>query len=58
MCTKRHSKLEGKHAYKLHDELVAFPPYTRTLQFDEKWAFVYQKEKHSNGNPVTGDCWD
>ena len=35
-----------------------FPPYTRNLQFDEKWAFVYQKEKHSNGNPVTGDCWD
>jgi LacI family transcriptional regulator len=36
----RYSKLAGKHAYKLHDELVAFSPYTRTLQFDEKWAFV------------------
>jgi IS1 family transposase len=39
-----------------------FPPRTREVQFDEKWAFVYQKQKHCDpGDPADarrGDCWD
>lgn len=53
----KYTKLVGKHAYKLHNELVSFPPNTKNLQFDEKWAFVYEKEKNSDSE-YTGDCWD
>jgi len=39
-----------------------FPPNTREVQFDEKWAFVGKKEKHcARNNPdddLCGDCWD
>jgi IS1 family transposase len=39
-----------------------FPPQTREVQFDEKWAFVGKKEKHCDlFNPddaLQGDCWD
>lgn len=36
-----------------------FPPKTVNLQFDEKWAFVYKKEKHCNNDEVFyGDNWD
>jgi len=39
-----------------------FPPRTREVQFDEKWAFVTKKEKHCNPNDPAddgcGDCWD
>jgi IS1 family transposase len=39
-----------------------FPPQTREVQFDEKWAFVGKKEKHCDrGDPdddLQGDCWD
>jgi IS1 family transposase len=39
-----------------------FPPRTREVQFDEKWAFVAQKEKHCDRtNPADdhkGDYWD
>src|SRR3989440_4698252 len=39
-----------------------FPPQTREVQFDEKWAFVGKKEKHCEPEDPTdaqqGDCWD
>jgi IS1 family transposase len=39
-----------------------FPPKTHELQFDEKWAFVYKKEKHCDprdvGDGYCGDNWD
>lgn len=39
-----------------------FPPRTREVQFDEKWAFVAKKEKHCDrSDPVDdhkGDYWD
>jgi IS1 family transposase len=39
-----------------------FPPQTREVQFDEKWAFVGKKEKHCDpGDPADahqGDNWD
>ena len=39
-----------------------FPPKTTEVQFDEKWAFVFKKEKHCNdadaGDSRQGDNWD
>jgi IS1 family transposase len=39
-----------------------FPPCTREVQFDEKWAFVGQKQKHCDpADPADdhcGDYWD
>jgi IS1 family transposase len=39
-----------------------FPPQTREVQFDEKWAFVGKKEKHCNPedpeDATLGDNWD
>jgi IS1 family transposase len=39
-----------------------FPPRTREVQFDEKWAFVAQKEKNRDpadpSDDRTGDTWD
>jgi len=39
-----------------------FPPRTREVQFDEKWAFVAKKEKHCDrSDPADdhkGDYWD
>jgi IS1 family transposase len=39
-----------------------FPPQTEEVQFDEKWDFVYKKEKHCDeNNPADarrGDNWD
>jgi IS1 family transposase len=39
-----------------------FPPQTREIQFDEKWAFVAKKEKHCDpddpADRLCGDCWD
>ena len=39
-----------------------FPPATREVQYDEKWSFVYKKEKNCDPeNPADrhrGDCWD
>ena len=39
-----------------------FPPETDEVQFDEKWAFVYKKEKHCDprgtGDGHCGDNWD
>ena len=39
-----------------------FPPRTRAVQFDEKWAFVGTKEKNCDRNnpddDEQGDCWD
>src|ERR1043166_9012585 len=39
-----------------------FPPHTREVQFDEKWAFVAKKEKHCDRSAAAddrcGDCWD
>jgi IS1 family transposase len=39
-----------------------FPPRTREAQFDEKWSFVYQKQKHCDptdpADDRRGDCWD
>jgi hypothetical protein len=39
-----------------------FPPQSKEIQFDEKWEFVYKKEKHCDeNNPADarrGDNWD
>ena len=39
-----------------------FPPRTREVQFDEKWAFVAKKEKNCDpddpGDDRKGDTWD
>ena len=39
-----------------------FPPRTNEIQFDEKWAFVYKKEKHCDRRAPydhhCGDNWD
>jgi hypothetical protein len=39
-----------------------FPPRTREVQFDEKWAFVTKKEKNcdpdDSSDRLCGDCWD
>ncbi len=39
-----------------------FPPSTREVQFDEKWAFVAKKEKHCDPDDPAddrkGDTWD
>jgi IS1 family transposase len=39
-----------------------FPPQTREVQFDEKWAFVGKKEKHCDpeepADAYQGDNWD
>lgn len=39
-----------------------FPPQTREVQLDEKWAFVGKKQKHGDpndpGDARLGDCWD
>jgi IS1 family transposase len=36
-----------------------FPPTTKEVQFDEKWAFVYKKEKNCEPDErQQGDCWD
>lgn len=39
-----------------------FPPNTREVQFDEKWAFVGKKEKNCDSNDPAddrkGDTWD
>jgi IS1 family transposase len=39
-----------------------FPPKTTEVQFDEKWAFVFKKEKHCHdaeaGDSQQGDNWD
>ncbi|CAN5790096.1 hypothetical protein BH20ACT11_BH20ACT11_05200 [soil metagenome] len=43
---------------------LRFPPRTEEVQFDEKWSFVANKEKHRTERPApvddcaTGDCWD
>jgi IS1 family transposase len=40
----------------------AFPPCTREVQFDEKWAFVYKKQRNCDpADPADdhrGDYWD
>jgi IS1 family transposase len=39
-----------------------FPPRTDEVQFDEKWSFVFKKEKHCDREDADddfhGDCWD
>jgi IS1 family transposase len=36
-----------------------FPPQTREVQMDEKWAFVGRKQAHCDeADPWAGDCWD
>src|SRR6185312_5355045 len=39
-----------------------FPPSTQEAQLDEKWSFVYKKQKHCNPakpeDARCGDCWD
>ena len=58
----RLSRNAGEHARDLHDELVAFSPRTREVQFDEKWAFVAKKEKNCDPDDPAddrkGDTWD
>ena len=58
----RLSRRAGEHARDLHDELVAFSPLTREVQFDEKWTFVAKKEKNCDpADPADdhkGDTWD
>ena len=52
----RYARLGGNHAASVHNELVAFSPLTREVQFDEKWSFVFKKEK--NCTPEEKDCGD
>ena len=58
----RYARLAGGHARQLHDELVAFSPNTREVQFDEKWSFVFKKQEHCDpADPADdqhGDWWD
>jgi IS1 family transposase len=36
-----------------------FPPKTREVQFDEKWAFVAKKQEHTDPSDMhRGDSWD
>jgi IS1 family transposase len=39
-----------------------FPPSTQEVQLDEKWSFVFKKQKHCNpdapADAPCGDCWD
>ena len=39
-----------------------FPPQTNEVQFDEKWSFVFKKQKHCSADNADdtfcGDCWD
>ncbi|WP_238603042.1 hypothetical protein [Fimbriiglobus ruber] len=52
-------RVAGPHAEQLHDELVAFPPRTNEVPFDEKWSFVGQKAKNCDPEDTRhGDCWD
>ncbi len=55
----RLNRQAGDHAARTHDEVVSVsPPRTEEIQFDEKWAFVYQKERPCNparlGSRVAG----
>ena len=58
----RYARLAGGHARQLHDELVALPPNTREVQFDEKWSFVFKKQEHCDPEDPAddhhGDWWD
>ena len=58
----RYARLAGDHARQLHDELVAFSPETREVQFDEKWSFVFKKQEHCDPDDPAdanrGDWWD
>jgi IS1 family transposase/transposase-like protein len=55
----RYAALAGGHARDLHEELVAFSPRTREVQFDEKWSFVFRKQKRCDpADQRRGDCWD
>ena len=60
----RSAVVAGQHAKQVHDEVVAFSPETREVQFDEKWSFVAKKEKHCDpddptdrGGETTGITW-
>ncbi len=39
-----------------------FPPYTREVQFDEKWSFVHKKQRNCDPDDPAddhcGDYWD
>jgi hypothetical protein len=54
--------MAGQHARDTHDELVAFSPHTREVQFDEKWSFVAKKQKNCDptdpADDHKGDWWD
>ncbi|CAK0747748.1 insertion element IS1 protein InsB [Gammaproteobacteria bacterium] len=55
----RYARLAGNHAVLVHDELVAFSPQTREVQFDEKWSFVFKKEANCTPEGENcGDNWD
>lgn len=55
----RYTRAAGQQAQPLHDELVAFPPTTRGVQLDEKWAFVAREQKNCEPEDrKRGDCWD
>jgi hypothetical protein len=58
----RYSRLAGTHARDAHEELVRLSPRTTEVQFDEKWAFVAEKEAHcdrkDSADDHKGDYWD
>jgi hypothetical protein len=58
----RYALRAGDHTQALHDEVVAFRPKTREVQFDEKSTFVAKKEKHCDradeADDWWGDSWD
>ena len=55
----RYARLGGNHSALVHNELVAFSPTTREVQFDEKWSFVFKKEANCTPEEEScGDNWD
>jgi transposase-like protein len=59
----RYARLAGKHAPpSCTGNWWPFPPQTREVQLDEKWAFVYEKQDQcdpeNQADHTAGDCWD
>ncbi len=58
----RLNRQAGDHAARTHNEAVSLSPLTEEIQFDEKWSFVYQKEKRCDPECLEderrGENWD
>jgi len=54
----RYTRRVGEHAANCTTSWSLFPPKTNEVQFDEKWAFVGQKQKTCDpDDDKCGDCW-